>query len=127
VLGVTYKRDIDDIRESPSLDVMAVLESRGARVAYSDPHVPELPARAWAGGRTLDSVALGPATLAAFDCVAILTDHSGVDYDLVVEHADLVVDTRNTVKRAAPHVFKLGAPGRALMAGLDDAAITRAG
>jgi UDP-N-acetyl-D-glucosamine dehydrogenase len=127
VLGVTYKRDIDDIRESPSLDVMSVLESRGATVAYSDPHVPELPARAWIGGRTLESVALGPGTLAAYDCVAILTDHSDVNYDLVVAHADLVVDTRNTIKRAAPHVFKLGAPGRALMAGLDDAAMAQAG
>jgi UDP-N-acetyl-D-glucosamine dehydrogenase len=127
VLGVTYKRDIDDIRESPSLDVMAVLEARGASVSYSDPHVPQLPARHWAGGRTLSSVPLSAATLAAHDCVAILTDHSAVDYDLIVASADLVVDTRNTIRQPAPHVFRLGAPARATARHADRAEMVQAG
>jgi UDP-N-acetyl-D-glucosamine dehydrogenase len=110
VAGVTYKRDIDDIRESPALDVMAVLHSRGADVSYSDPHVPSLDARTWAGGRPLQSVALTPAALRDADCVAILTDHAAFDYDAIAAHAELIVDTRNTIGTPAPHVFRLGAP-----------------
>jgi UDP-N-acetyl-D-glucosamine dehydrogenase len=111
VAGVAYKRDIDDIRESPALDVMGVLHARGARVAYTDPHVPRLEARAWAGGVELAAVPLTPAALAAVDCVVILTDHSAFDYTAIVSGADLVVDTRNAVKTPAPHVYRIGAPG----------------
>jgi UDP-N-acetyl-D-glucosamine dehydrogenase len=114
VLGLTYKRDIDDIRESPSLDVMMLLREKGARVRYSDPYVPTLPGRAWPGGLDLQSEALTPATLAAADCVAILTEHRTVDYNAVVESAKLVVDTRNAISTIHPHVFKLGAPSPAL-------------
>jgi UDP-N-acetyl-D-glucosamine dehydrogenase len=111
VLGIAYKRDIDDIRESPALDVMHVLHTRGARVSYSDPHVPTLRARDWAGGHELTSVAISRDTLAEFDCAVVLTDHRTVDYGLVADAARLVVDTRNTIATAAgPHVFRLGAP-----------------
>jgi len=110
VLGIAYKRDIDDIRESPALDVMAVLHSKGARVSYSDPFVPTLAARAWPGGYELHSTPLDPSTLAEFDCVAILTDHRRVDYKTIVSAAQLIVDTRNTIKESHPHVFRLGAP-----------------
>jgi UDP-N-acetyl-D-glucosamine dehydrogenase len=110
VAGVTYKRDIDDIRESPSLDVMNVLRARGADVAFSDPHVPQLAARHWGGERDLASVPITADTLAHFDCVAVLTDHSAFDYDLIATGADLVVDARNAVSARAPHVFRLGAP-----------------
>jgi UDP-N-acetyl-D-glucosamine dehydrogenase len=110
VAGVTYKRDIDDIRESPALDVMGVLRGRGAEVAYTDPHVPQLTARAWAGDRDLASVAITPASLAAFDCVVILTDHTAFDYEAIADNSDLVVDSRNAIKRRLPHVFRLGAP-----------------
>ncbi|MBS1817933.1 MAG: nucleotide sugar dehydrogenase [Acidobacteria bacterium] len=113
VVGVAYKRDIDDIRESPSLDVMAVLEQKGARVSYIDPFVPVLPGRAWRGGRDLTSLQMGPGTLADVDCVAILTDHSSIDYATLAGSAPLVVDTRNAVKGRYPHVFKLGAPAEA--------------
>jgi UDP-N-acetyl-D-glucosamine dehydrogenase len=110
IAGVTYKRDIDDIRESPALDVMGMLHQKGVRLSYADPFVPLLPALACAGGHDLESVSLDPATLAGVDAVAILTDHTAFDYDAIVEAAPLVVDTRNAVKRPQPHVFRLGAP-----------------
>jgi UDP-N-acetyl-D-glucosamine dehydrogenase len=110
IAGVTYKRDIDDIRESPALDVMGMLHQKGARLSYADPFVPRLPALACAGGLDLESVSLDPATLASVDAVAILTDHTTFDYDAIVDAAPLVVDTRNAVKRPHPHVFRLGAP-----------------
>jgi UDP-N-acetyl-D-glucosamine dehydrogenase len=110
IAGVTYKRETDDVRESPSLDVMHLLEERGATVVYSDPWVPVLQAHAWSGGRELRSVLIDPETLASADCVAILTDHKEFDFDAIVAAADLVVDTRNATRRTAPHVFRLGAP-----------------
>jgi UDP-N-acetyl-D-glucosamine dehydrogenase len=110
VLGVTYKRDIDDVRESPALDIMAGLERKGAVVSYHDPYRATLAADLWPGGRELTSVDLSPAALAAADCVVIVTDHRGVDCDEVVRHARLVVDSRNAIKGEHEHVFKLGAP-----------------
>jgi UDP-N-acetyl-D-glucosamine dehydrogenase len=112
VAGVAYKRDIDDVRESPALDVLGLLHARGADVRYADPYVPVLEGRAWAGGTRLESVTLTPATLAACDCVVIVTDHAAFDYPAIVAHADLVVDTRNAIEAPAAHVFKLGAPAR---------------
>jgi UDP-N-acetyl-D-glucosamine dehydrogenase len=111
VLGISYKRDIDDMRESPALDVMAVLHQKGARVSYHDPYVPALPAREWPGAMDLRSVPLTPEALAGADCAVILTDHRAFDYDAIVKHAPLVVDSRNAVKRPGGNVFKLGAPG----------------
>ena len=112
VLGVSYKRDIDDVRESPAMDVMAELEQKGARVSYHDPYVPSIHAREWAGHRDLASVALTSDALAAADCVVILTDHRAFDYADVVGRARLVVDSRNAVKGRHAHVFKLGDGGR---------------
>jgi len=110
VLGISYKRDIDDLRESPALDVMATLDQKGAKVSYHDPYLPSLPAREWPGGFDLTSVGLRAETLAAADCVVLVTDHRVLDYDLIVRHAPLIVDTRNAIKTPHPHVFKLGAP-----------------
>jgi len=110
VAGITYKRDIDDMRESPALDVMHLLEQRGAIVRYSDPWAPTLAAAAWPGGHDLRSVPLSDEELASADCVAILTDHRVFDYQTMVAVADLVVDTRNATRSQAPHVFRLGAP-----------------
>jgi len=118
VLGLTYKRDIDDIRESPSLDVMALLQAKGARVRYADPYVPALSARQWRGEVDLTSEMLTAPALAAADCVAILTDHRAIDYRIVVESARLVVDTRNAIAGSHPHVFKLGAPSPATPRGV---------
>jgi len=110
VIGVAYKRDIDDIRESPSLDVMGLLERKGVRVSYMDPYVPTLAARAWNGTTDLTSVEPGADAFADVDCVAILTDHSAVDYAALAAQAPLIVDARNAIKERHPHVFRLGAP-----------------
>ncbi|HEX2217362.1 MAG TPA: nucleotide sugar dehydrogenase [Gemmatimonadales bacterium] len=97
VLGVAYKRDIDDIRESPALDIIRLLEGQGARVAYSDPHVPCFSE----DGHEYRSVALTPQAVAAADCVLIVTDHSDVDYRMIARNAKLVVDTRNVMPKEA--------------------------
>ncbi len=107
LLGVAYKKNIDDMRESPALVIWELLEARGAAVAYHDPHVPEIPPtreHAALTGRT--SAALDAATLAAADAVLIVTDHQAVDYALVAETARLVIDTRNAM---APFAARLGA------------------
>jgi UDP-N-acetyl-D-glucosamine dehydrogenase len=114
ILGLAYKRDIDDMRESPSLDVMALLHQKGAKVRYADPYVPALAARAWLGGFDMQTEALTPAAIAGADCVAILTEHRTVDYDMVLNSARLIVDTRNAIAGRHPHVFKLGAPAPAM-------------
>jgi UDP-N-acetyl-D-glucosamine dehydrogenase len=95
VLGVAYKRDIDDIRESPALDIIRLLEGQGARVTYSDPHVP----RFREDGQEFRSVELTPETVAAADCVMIVTDHTAVDYRMIKRKAKLVVDTRNALPK----------------------------
>ncbi len=98
VLGVAYKRDVDDMRESPSLELMELLLTRGAEVSYNDPHVPKLPRVRRHHIPDMASVELTPEFLAAQDCVLIATDHTAYDYDFVVEHAPLIVDTRNATK-----------------------------
>jgi UDP-N-acetyl-D-glucosamine dehydrogenase len=111
IVGIAYKRDIDDIRESPALDVMGLLHQKGARLSYCDPFVSVLTGRGWAGGYDLHSEALDdPSMFSDFDCVAILTDHRGVDYQGMIAGAPLIVDTRNAIKQVYPHVFRLGAP-----------------
>lgn len=94
VLGVAYKREIDDLRESPALDILKLLEQYGAEVSYHDPYVP----RFEEDGHRYESVPLTAATLGASDCVIIVTDHQVVDYDLVRRHSRLVVDTRNALR-----------------------------
>jgi UDP-N-acetyl-D-glucosamine dehydrogenase len=110
ILGLAYKKDIDDIRESPSLDVMTLLLQKGARVRYADPYVATLSSRQWHGGFDMHSEPLTAEALAAADCVAILTEHRAVDYRMVVESARLIVDTRNAIAGEHAHVLKLGAP-----------------
>ena len=104
VLGVAYKRDVDDMRESPALKIIDLLIAADARVLYHDPHVPELPpTRKFKFD--LKSSPLSPDTLTAVDCVLVVTDHRDVDYSLVAKHADLVVDTRNVVPRGRDNVI----------------------
>src|SRR5262249_52994259 len=110
VLGIAYKRDIDDLRESPSLDVMGLLHRKGAQLCYSDPHVPTLGAASWIGGYDLVSTPITPAALGDVHCVALPTHPSAADYGTLVAAAPLIVDTRNAIKEPQPHVFKLGAP-----------------
>ena len=93
VLGIAYKRDIDDMRESPSLFVMQILRDWGADVAYSDPNVPVFP-HMRDHNFTLSSVDLTPESLADFDAVLLLTDHSAFDYDIIRTHSKILVDTR---------------------------------
>lgn len=97
-LGVTYKRDVADIRESPVLKVLAALQRRGATISYHDQLVPELRV----GTEVLRSEALIPEVLRAADCVLILTDHSRVDYQQVVTHARLIFDARNATRTLNP-------------------------
>jgi UDP-N-acetyl-D-glucosamine dehydrogenase len=97
VLGVAYKRDIEDIRESPALDIIRLLEGQGAKVTYFDPHVP----RFREDGHEFRSVELTPERVAAVDCVMVVTDHSSVDYRMIKRTAKLVVDTRNAIPKEA--------------------------
>ena len=91
ILGVAYKRDIDDVRESPALDIILLLKGRGARITYSDPQVPHL---------RMDGIDLcsDPSQAALADCAVIVTDHSSVDYRVLAEKAALIVDTRNALR-----------------------------
>jgi UDP-N-acetyl-D-glucosamine dehydrogenase len=95
VLGVAYKRDIDDIRESPALDIIRLLEQQGAEVTYHDPHV----AAFREDGKDYRSVPLTRAALEGSDCVMVVTDHSAIDFHLVKRHARLAVDTRRALPR----------------------------
>jgi UDP-N-acetyl-D-glucosamine dehydrogenase len=96
LLGVAYKRDIEDIRESPALRIIQLLEQRGAKVDYHDPHVARLPrTRHYPELSERGSVPLHRRSLAGYDAVLLCTDHRSVDYDLVLESARLIVDTRN--------------------------------
>ena len=96
VLGVAYKREIDDLRESPALDIMRLLEDKGALVEYHDPYVPEI--RDDGHSRAHQGVELSEQLLHDMDCVVITTDHQVVDYEMVVRNAKLIVDTRNATR-----------------------------
>ena len=103
ILGMAYKKDVDDPRESPSFELLKLLRARGAVLSYNDPHVPTLPKmRHYPDLPPLRSEELTPGYLAAQDCVLIATDHSAYDYDAIVEHSRFVLDTRNATK----HVTK---------------------
>ncbi len=95
VLGVAYKKDVDDPRESPAFPILEMLQARGARVSYSDPHVKHLPRTRHHPNLRMDSVALTPEFLRQQDAVLIVTDHARFDYEQIVEHTRLVIDTRN--------------------------------
>lgn len=95
VLGVAYKKDVDDPRESPSFKLMELLQKRGAVISYNDPHIPTLPSMRHYDTPRLASETLTPEYLAAQDCILIATDHSAYDWDSIVRCSRLVVDTRN--------------------------------
>jgi UDP-N-acetyl-D-glucosamine dehydrogenase len=94
VLGAAYKRDIDDIRESPALDVIRLLQERGGEVAYHDPYIRDLRHE----GMDMDAVELTPDLLRSVECVVIVTDHTAYDWNMIAEHSRLIVDTRNALK-----------------------------
>lgn len=99
ILGVAYKKDIDDPRESPSFKLMELLHERGASLSYSDPHVPKLPQMRSFEVLELESQALDVNYLSQLDCALISTDHTAFDYQLIVDHSKLVVDTRNATAK----------------------------
>jgi UDP-N-acetyl-D-glucosamine dehydrogenase len=94
VLGVAYKKDISDVRESPALDILQLLAKKGARLSYCDPFVPEVRE----GGMTLTATPFSAATLRKADCVVIVTNHAAFDYEMVAREAKMIVDTRNALK-----------------------------
>lgn len=98
ILGVAYKKDVDDPRESPAFKLMELLEARGAILSYSDPHIPALPSMRNYKVPQLNSSAVTAEYLQGLDCALIATDHSAFDYPLIVSHAALVVDTRNATR-----------------------------
>jgi len=107
VLGVAYKKDIDDLRESPSLKLMQLLMERGAQLDYNDPYFPTLHKMRHYDYSAMRSVDLNRAALASYDCVLIATDHSAYDYPTIVEAAQLVVDTRNATRGVTKHRDKI--------------------
>ncbi|MCA9285765.1 MAG: nucleotide sugar dehydrogenase [Phycisphaerales bacterium] len=98
VLGIAYKKNVDDVRESPAAEIIELLRDAGAEVAYHDPHLPAFPSMR-KHRVDLRSIALDPKTVAQQDAVFIITDHDAVDYPMIGEHARLVVDTRNAMER----------------------------
>jgi UDP-N-acetyl-D-glucosamine dehydrogenase len=104
VLGVAYKKDIDDIRESPALDILALLFKLGANLSYHDPYVPSLNVV----NQILSSVNISKNPIKNYDCVIIVTNHSSFDYEMVVKESQLIIDTRNALKGfRQPHIVRL--------------------
>lgn len=105
VLGIAYKKNVDDMRESPSVELLELLQEKGADIEYSDPHVPVFP-KMREHFFNLSSIELTPENLQAFDCVLLATDHDAFDYDLVKKHGRIIIDTRGKYKEAADHIVK---------------------
>ena len=106
MLGIAYKKDVDDQRESPSLKIITLLKQRGAKVDYNDPHVPRSAGHRDYPGLKMRSVKLDEESLKKYDVVIITTAHSAYDYDWIVKHSHLVIDTRNAIKRRRKNVVK---------------------
>jgi len=105
VLGIAYKKNVDDMRESPSVVLMEKLQARGADICYSDPHVPVFPTMR-EHHFDLESVTLSPEALAAADCVLVATHHDAFDWDLIATHSRLIVDTRGVYKEQAGRIWR---------------------
>jgi UDP-N-acetyl-D-glucosamine dehydrogenase len=107
ILGVAYKKDVDDLRESPALKLLQLLTDRGAQLDYNDPYFPSLFKMRHYDFSQMRSMALSPERLASYDCVLIATDHTSYDYEAIVRDAQLVVDTRNATRRVKQHRDKI--------------------
>lgn len=105
VLGIAYKKNVDDMRESPSVELMELLREKGAVIAYSDPHVPIFP-KMREHSFDLSSVGLTPESIASYDCVLLATNHDAFDYDQIKQHAKLIVDTRGVYLQPADNIVK---------------------
>lgn len=93
ILGIAYKKNVDDMRESPAVEIMEILESKGADISYSDPHIPSFPSLR-RGSYDLSSMELTAEYLESIDCALLVTDHDGFDYEFIARHTDLIVDSR---------------------------------
>ncbi|MFZ0038847.1 MAG: nucleotide sugar dehydrogenase [Candidatus Acidiferrales bacterium] len=107
LLGVAYKKDVDDLRESPSLKLLELLTARGAKLDYNDPYFPALHKMRHYDFSAMRSVDLTPAALGSYDCVLIATDHTAYDYDMIVSASKIVVDTRNATRRVTKQREKI--------------------
>lgn len=107
ILGVAYKRDVDDPRESPAFKLMELLGQWGAKLSYNDPHIPTLPPMRHYDLESMNSCELSPKWLSEQDAVLIATDHSAYDWDEIVEHASLIIDTRNATRHVKHHREKI--------------------
>lgn len=105
VLGIAYKKNVDDMRESPSVEVMELLRDSGAEVAYSDPHVPVFP-KMREHKFDLSSVALTPESVASYDAVVLTTDHAKFDYDMIRTNAQVIIDSRGVYRAPAENIVK---------------------
>ncbi|RJF96338.1 nucleotide sugar dehydrogenase [Noviherbaspirillum saxi] len=105
VLGIAYKKNVDDMRESPSVKLMEILHAKGAEIAYSDPHVPSFP-RMRNHHFDLKSAELTEQSIASYDLLLLATNHSAFDYDFIQKHAKVIVDTRGVYQRTLPNVIK---------------------
>ena len=106
ILGMAYKKDVDDPRESPGFELMDLLLKKGAIVTYNDPHIPALPPMRHWPHLHMASSRLTAEYLAEQDCVLIATDHSAYDYGFIAEHAPLIVDTRNAIKQRRGNIVR---------------------
>lgn len=106
ILGIAYKKDVDDQRESPSLKIISLLQGKGAKVSYNDPYVPHSSGHRDYPGLDLNSVELNEKKLKEYDAVIIATDHSLYDYDWILKNSKLIVDTRNAIKKKRKNVVK---------------------
>lgn len=105
ILGIAYKKNVDDMRESPSVEIMELLEAKGCVVAYSDPHVPVFP-KMREHHFNLSSEALTAENIASFDAIVLATDHDKFDYELIRKHAQLLVDSRGKYRTPEAHIIK---------------------
>lgn len=105
VLGIAYKKNVDDMRESPSVEIMELIERKGCQVSYSDPHVPVFP-KMREHTFDLSSVPLTAANIAGFDAVILATDHDGFDYELIRQNALLIIDSRGKYRMAQKNIIK---------------------
>ncbi len=105
VLGIAYKKNVNDMRESPGVVLLEKLQSHGAEIAYSDPHIPVFP-EIRKHYFALSSVALSPETLQSFDCVLVSTDHARFDWKMIEQHASLIVDTRGIFNADNRHIYR---------------------
>jgi UDP-N-acetyl-D-glucosamine dehydrogenase len=107
LLGVAYKKDVDDLRESPSLKLLELLTARGAKLDYNDPYFPALHKMRHYDFSSLRSIDLTPAALGSYDCVLIATDHTAYDYDMIVASSKIVIDTRNATRKVTKQREKI--------------------